>query len=111
MDLLSGGMIGIYLSVYILILISFRNATVYFHFKNSSLFQMVIILSVVVENMIFCLVSFLQTFTFNFSLYSGRVILIQLFSALVSSPIIYFMLDFAFYEIDKLITGGLREKV
>ena len=111
MDLLSGGFIGIYVSVYILILICFRHATVYFHFKNSTLFQIVIILSVLIENIIFALVIFFQTFTLQFSLYSAGVLMTQFVWALVSSPIIYYMFDYVFNEIDKLITGGLREKV
>jgi len=111
MDLLSGGFIGIYLSAYIIILICFRNATVYFHFKKSTLFQIVVIFSVLIENIIFGLVIFFQTFTFDFSFYCSRVLMTQLLWALVSSQMIYYMYDFVFYEIDKLITGGLREKV
>ena len=111
MDLLSGGFIGIYLSAYILILICFRNATIYFHFKNSTLFQLVVIFSVLIENIIFALVIFLQAFTVDFSFYSSRVVMTHLLWALVSSPLIYYMFDFVFNEIDKLITGGLREKV
>ncbi len=111
MDLLSGGFVGVYIAVYILILICFRNATVYFHFKNPILFQMVIVFSVVIENLIFGLVIFLQTFTLSFSFYSGRVLVTQILWALVSSPIIFYMFDYVFNGIDKLITGGLREKV
>jgi cell shape-determining protein MreD len=111
MDLLSGGSFGIYIAVYLLILICFRNATVYFHFKNSILFQIVIIFSVIIENIIFGFVIFLQTFNVNFSFYSGRILLTQILWALVSSPILFFMFDSLFNGIDKLITGGLREKV
>ena len=111
MDLLSGGIIGIHIATYILILICFRTATIYFHFKNSILFQMVIILSVLIENIIFALVIFFQTFTLQFSLYSASVLMTQFMWALISSPIIYYMFDYVFNEIDKLITGGLREKV
>jgi len=111
MDFLSGGNIGVYIATYILILICFRNATVYFHFKNSILFQIVIILSVLIENIIFALVIFCQTFTIQFSLYSARVLMTQWLWALFSSPIIYYMFDYVFNKIDKMITGGLREKV
>ena len=111
MDLLSGGSIGIYISAFILILICFRHATVYFHFKNAILFQIVIILSVLIENIIFAVVIFFQTFTFQFSFFSSRVLLTQLMWALVTSPLIYYIFDYVFKEIDKLITGGLREKV
>ncbi len=111
MDLLSGGTIGIYMATYILILIFFRNATVYFHFKNSILFQMVIILSVLIENFIFGMVISLQTLTFNFSFYSISILVTQLIWALVSSPLVYFLFDYVFNGIDKLITGGLRERV
>ncbi len=111
MDLLSGGFAGVYIAVYILILICFRNATVYFHFKNPILYQIVIVFSVVIENLIFGLVIFLQTFTVSFSFYSGRVLVTHILWALVSSPLIYYMFDYVFNGIDKLITGGLREKV
>ncbi|MCD6585760.1 MAG: hypothetical protein J7K96_08375, partial [Desulfobacteraceae bacterium] len=84
MDVLSGGTIGVYIATYILILICFRTATVYFHFKNSILFQIVIILSVLMENIIFSMVILLQTHTFNFSFYSGGVLLTQLFWAVIS---------------------------
>jgi len=111
MDLLSGGSIGIYISAYILILICFRHAKVYFHFKNAILFQIVIILSVLIENIIFALVIFFQTFTFHFSFYSGCILVTQLLWALVSSPLIYYIFEYVFNEVDKLVTGGLREKV
>jgi rod shape-determining protein MreD len=111
MDLLSGGIIGIHIATYILILICFRTATVYFHFKNSILFQMVIILSVLMENIIFGMVISLQTITVNFSFYSGSVLVTQLIWAVISSPMVYFMFDYIFNRIDKLITGGLRERV
>ena len=111
MDLLSGGVIGIYISTYVFILICFRNATLYFHFKNSILFQIVVILSVVIENIIFGAVILLQTLSLNFSFYAAGIVATQLILALVSSPLIYIMLDFIFNGIDKMITGGLRERV
>ncbi|MBC2715658.1 MAG: rod shape-determining protein MreD [Desulfobacteraceae bacterium] len=111
MDLLSGGTIGVYIATYILILICFRNTTVYFHFKNSTLFQIVVILSVLIENIIFGMVILLQTLTFNFSFYAGSVVAAQLIWALISSPLVYFMFDYIFNGIDKIITGGLRERV
>ena len=111
MDVLSGGTIGVYIATYILILICFRTATVYFHFKNSILFQIVIILSVLMENIIFSMVILLQTHSFNFSFYSGGVLLTQLIWAVISSPLVYFMFNYIFNGIDQLITGGLRERV
>jgi rod shape-determining protein MreD len=111
MDLLSGGFIGIYTSAYLLILICFRNARVYFHFKNSVLFQIIIICSVLMENTIFALGFFFQTFKFQLSFYGSRVVITHFLWALVSSPVVYYMFDYVFNEIDKLIIGGLREKV
>ena len=111
MDFLSGGTIGVYIATYILILICFRTATVYFHFKNSILFQIVIILSVLIENIIFGMVISLQTLSLNFSFYAVGVLATQLILALISSPLVYFMFDYIFNGIDKLITGGLRERL
>lgn len=111
MDFLSGGTIGVYIATYILILICFKNATVYFHFKNSILFQIVIIFSVLIENIIFAMVISFQTLTLNFSFYVGGVLATQLIWAVFSSPLVYVMFDYIFNEIDKLITGGLRERV
>jgi cell shape-determining protein MreD len=110
MGLLSGGPVGVYVVTYILTLICFRNATVYFHFKNSVLFQIVIIFSVLIENMIFAIMISFQTLTVNFSLYDGSILVTQFLWALISSPLVYFMLDYFFNGIDKLITGGLRER-
>lgn len=110
MDFLSGGYIGVYIGTYLLILICFRNATVYFHFKNSIFFQIVIIVSVIIENFIFGIVISVQTMTINFSFYAGTVLATQLIWALASSPPIFFLFDYIFERIDKLITGGLRER-
>jgi hypothetical protein len=66
---------------------------------------------VVIENLIFGAVISLQTLTLSFSFYSGRVLMTQFVWALISSPIIFYIFDHVFNGIDKLITGGLREKV
>ena len=111
MDLLSGGTIGVYIATYILILICFRNATIYFHFKKTILFQMVIILSVLMENVLFGMVISIQSMSVKLTFYGTSVLVIQLFWALISSPLLYFMFDYIFNRIDKLIIGGLRERV
>ncbi len=110
MDLLSGGPFGIYTSTYILILICFRNATIYFHFKKTILFQIVIIFSVLMENLISGIVISLHDFSLEFSLYAAGILVTQFIWVFISSPLIYFMFDLIFNGIDKLITGGLREK-
>jgi len=111
MDLLSGGTIGVYIATYILILICFRNATIYFHFKKIILFQIVIILSVLMENILFCMVISIQSMSFKLTFYGTSVLVIQLIWALISSSLLYFMFDYIFNRIDKLIIGGLRERV
>jgi len=111
MDLLSGGFVGVYIVTYLLILICFRTTTVYFHFQNAVLFQIVVIFSVLMENVLFGIVISFQTLSFNLSLYSASVLLKQLIWAMISSPLFFYLFDYAYSEIDKLITGGLREKV
>lgn len=111
MDLLSGGYVGVYMFTYLLILICFRTTTIFFHFKNSVLFQIVVILSVLLENLIFGVIISFQTVSLNFSIYAAGVVAVQLIWALISSPLVYHLFDYLFNEIDKLITGGLREKV
>jgi len=109
MDLLSGGAIAVYIVTYILILICFRNTTVYFHFKKTILFQIVIILSVLVENTLFSMVISFQLMSFKLTFYGTGILAIQLFWALISSPLLYFTFDYIFNRIDKLIIGGLRD--
>lgn len=111
MDLLSGGYVGVYIVTYLLILICFRTTSVYFHFRNSVLFQIIVILSVLMENFIFIVFLSLQTLSFQFSLHAAGVLAIQSIWALVASPLIYYFFEYLFNGIDKLITGGLREKI
>jgi len=111
MDLLSGGSVGVYLITYILILANFRKATVYFHFKETVLFQIVIVLSVLIENLIFGLVISLQAWSVHLSFDAIAVLATQLMWALVSSPLLYFAFNSMFNGIDKFIIGGLKEKI
>ena len=111
MDLLSGGYVGVYIVTYLLILICFRTTTVYFHFRNSVLFQIVVIFSVLMENFFFGIAILVQTVSFNFSLYAASILVKQLIWAIISGPLVFHLLDYTFNAIDKLITGGLREKV
>lgn len=108
MDLLSGG--GGYIICFLLIFISFRHTTGYFHFKNHVLFLMVVVLAVVMENFIFNVVLSFQLHTVNFSFVSARIFLVQLFWAVMSGPFFYRLYYHVFTEIDQLITGGIREK-
>lgn len=111
MDLLSGGSVGCYLITYLFILLVFRNATVYFHVNDMVLFQIVIVLSVFVENLIFWGVIFLQTWSVHLSVHALAVLLTQLVWALVFGPLLYFAFDFLFDTIDQFISGGLKEKI
>lgn len=111
MDLLSGGFPGIYVITYLIILILFRNSTGYFHFRNSVLFQIVVILAVLMENIIFGIIIAIQSMRLEFSFNTGGVFVLQLIWAGVSSPLLFYIFEHIFHEIDKRITGGLRERV
>ena len=111
MDLLSGGWIGVYISAYLAVYLCFRNAMLYFHFQNAVMFQIVIFLSVVIENLIFGIMISLQAKGVHFSLFAVRVLGTQFFWTLVIGPVLYLILDYMFIRVDKLIVGGLRERV
>lgn len=111
MDLLSGGSVGCYLISYLFILLAFRKAMVYFHLDDMVLFQIVIVLSVIVENLIFWVMIFLQTWSVQLSVHGLAILLTQLVWALVFGPLLYFAFDSLFNMIDRFITGGLKEKI
>ncbi len=111
MDLLSGGSGGVYIITYLMIFACFRNTPGYFHFKNQVLFQIVLLLAVLLENVVFNLVLSLQTQAVHLSFNAGRVLAVALFWALIGGPFFYGLFNVVFNEVDQLITGGLREKI
>lgn len=111
MDLFTGGSVAVHLITYLLVLAGFRNATVYFHFDERVLFQIVIVLSVLVENLIFWMVISVQEWTVQFSFHSAVIVLTQFALALVSGPLFYGLFHSIFMKIDHFIAGGLKEKI
>ena len=106
MDLLSGGSGGVYIITYLMIFAGFRNTPGYFHFKNQVLFQIVLLLAVLLENVVFNLVLSFQTQAVHLSFNAGRVLAVALFWALIGGPFFYGLFNVVFNEVDQLITGG-----
>lgn len=111
MDLFTGGNVAVHLITYLLVLACFRNTTVYFHLNERVLFQIVVVLSVLVENLVFWMVISVQEWTVQLSFHSFVILSTQLAWALVSGPLFYGAFHSIFMRIDYFIAGGLKEKI
>lgn len=111
MDMLSGAVAGIYLIIFIWILLLFKRAKIYFHLKDPVLFKMIVIISILIENFIFGLYLSLKAVSFDLSLYACQILLIQLVWAIITSPFFYLIFNYGFFAMDSLIAGGLRKRL
>ena len=111
MDMLSGAPIGIYMFVYAWILLLFTKAKLYLHLRDPVLFQMIVIIGILIENIIFGLFFAFQAMSFDLSLYACQIVLIQLVWVFLTIPFIFIVFDYGFGAIDKLISGGLKKSL
>ncbi len=111
MDMLSGAPAGIYLFIYTWIILLFKRAKLYFHLRDPVLFQIVVVISILIENMIFGLYISFKTMSFELSFHAAQIVLIQLIWVFLTIPFIFVIFDYIFGAIDKLIAGGLRKSL
>lgn len=110
MDLFTGGSMAVYLITYLLTLAIFRNAPHYFHLNDRVLYQIVIVLAVLIENLIFWLVIVFQTWSLKFSVHAMAIVSTQLVWVLLLGPLFHSGFEAIFKRVDHFITGGLKEK-
>ncbi len=111
MDMLSGAPAGIYLFIYTWIILLFKRAKLYFHLRDPVLFQIVVVISILIENMIFGLYISFKTMSFELSFHAAQIVLIQLIWVFLTIPFIFIIFDYIFGAIDELIAGGLRKSL
>jgi len=111
MDMLSGAPAGIYLFIYTWIILLFKRAKLYFHLRDPVLFQIVVVIAILIENMIFALYIAFNTISFELSFHGCQIVLIQLIWVFFTIPFIFIVFDYVFSAIDRLIAGGLRKSL
>lgn len=109
MDMISGAPPGIYLTTYIWLYLAFRQTWRFFDVKQSHLFPVVVIIGVVFQQLVFWIVISLQAGHFVFSAGGIRLVFFQMLWAVVSSPIIFLLLQRLFGVTDRLFSGKVYE--
>ena len=92
--MLSGAPLGIYMFVYAWILLLFTKAKLYLHLRDPVLFQMIVIIGILIENIIFGLFFAFQAMSLNLSLYACQIVLIQLVWVFLTIPFIFIVFDY-----------------
>jgi len=90
-NMVSGAPIGIYLIIYVWIYVLFKNIKIYFQTPDSLLFVTLVIMSIMIEQLIFIVFSFFYKSSLIFSLRPFQIIFVQILLAFLFSP---FLLTF-----------------
>jgi hypothetical protein len=101
-NMISGAPLGVYMITYIWLFMLFKNVKAYFHTPDSSLFIILVIIGVVVEQLIFGVFYMIQAPIANLSPHAIYWVLIQVLLAGVTSPVIFIILLKIFDVSDKL---------
>jgi hypothetical protein len=101
-NVLSGAPLGIYLITYIWLFMLFKNVKAYFHTPDSSLFFILVIIGVFVEQFIFGVFYLIQAPAWHLSPHAFSVAVTQVFLAGVISPVIFVVFKKIFSVSDKL---------
>ena len=89
MDMVSGSPNGIYMAVFMIIFLMFRNITAYFHAQETLLFTICTAVGVFVENLIFCLLLLLGQADLQILINALQLLIVQLIWVLLTAPLIY----------------------
>lgn len=101
MGMISGAPSTVYLMVFIILFILFRNIKNYFQLVDSFLFVILIAVGVVIEHLVFGLISILQDLAVEPSLFTAYVVFIHFIWAVVTGPLLFAIFSRAFYAMDR----------
>jgi hypothetical protein len=101
-NVMSGAPLGVYLITYIWLFMLFKSVKVYFHSPDSSLFFILVIIGVFVQQLIFGLFYLIQKSAGGVSPYAFYVAFMQIFLAGAISPVLFIIFKKIFDVSDKL---------
>jgi len=101
MGMLSGAPSSVYLIVFIILFLLFRNIKTYFQLFDSFLFVILIAVGVVIEHLVFGVVSLLQNFAVEPSLFTAYVVFIHFIWAVITGPLLFAVFSRAFGGMDR----------
>ena len=96
MDMLSGSPIGIYLTTYLWVFIACRGAPRWISIRPHLLFSLLVLLGVLFQNTLFAAAVLSAETSRFFTAHSLRIILLQHFWALVTSPFLWLGFQYLF---------------
>lgn len=111
MDMLSGAPIGIYLTTYLWIFIACRGAPRWISIREHLLFSLLVVLGVLFENILFSVAVLSAETPRFFTAHSLRIILLQLFWALVTAPFFWLGFQYLFVNPGWLSGKGSRNGI
>lgn len=101
MDMISGAPSTVYLMVFIILFVLFRNIKIYFQLVDSFLFVILIAVGVVIEHLVFGVVSILQNLSVAPSLFAAYVVFIHFMWAVITGPLLFAIFSRTFYGMDR----------
>ncbi len=102
MDMLSGAPIGVYLTTYLWVFLSFRRVVRWVGLKDHLLFSLLTVLGIGFQNLIFAVAVIFGSPQGFFILESIRVILMQIFWAVVTAPFLWLGFRYCFAEYGRI---------
>ncbi len=100
MGMISGAPQVVYVIIFMVLFILFRNIKTYFQLLDTHLFVILIAVGVGIEHLVFGIVSLIQKFSVKPSLFSVYVVLIHFFWAVITGPLMFALFSRAFAGID-----------
>ena len=102
MDMLSGAPIGIYMTTYLWVFIACRGAPRWISIRDHLLFSVLVVLGVLFQNVLFSAAVLMAEAPRFFTPHSLRIILLQLFWALVTAPFLWLGFRYLFVNPGRL---------
>lgn len=100
MDMISGAPQVVYVIIFMVLFILFRNIKTYFQLLDTYLFVILIAVGVGIEHLVFGMVSLIQDFSLKPSLFSVYVVLIHFLWTIITGPLLFALFSRAFAGID-----------
>jgi len=102
MDMVSGAPNGIYMAIFMIVFLMFRNITAYFHAQETLLFTVCTAVGVLVENLIFCLLLILAQADLHILINAIQVVIVQLIWVILTAPLIFRVFAGVFAGVDHI---------
>lgn len=100
MGMISGAPHAVYVIVFMVLFILFRNIKTYFQLLDSYLFVILIVVGVVIEHLVFGIASLIRDFSVEPFLLSLYVVLIHFFWVVITGPLLFAIFSRVFVGMD-----------